>query len=158
MKLARYTRYGKRITGTRGPSDRALPADSLCGPYGLDHGAGLGLAPDEFVYFFPVAHGLTKRAAIEVIGAENGGTETFGPFEVDTRASHTEADLTGQAFGLAPGTYVGIVYRPKDLTTAHLQSTSDTITVCVTDAKGVTRNSARLALTVPPVPTPPGDI
>lgn len=154
MKLARYTRYVRRGTGTSGPSDRALPADSLCGPYGFDHDHELGLTLGEFVYFYPVAHGLTGRVGIEVIGAEHGRTTTFGPFDVDARASHGDSDLTGPAFGLAPGTYVGIVYRPKDLATARLQPTSDTITVSVTDGKGVTRTSARLSLTVPPVRSP----
>ncbi|QNJ95322.1 hypothetical protein HZU40_14480 [Mycolicibacterium fluoranthenivorans] len=158
MKLARYTRYVKRAAGTpgdsAGPAPRALPADSLCGPYGFDHDHELGLTLGEFVYFFPVAHGLTRRAGIAVTGAQNGSTRTFGPFDVDARLSGGNADLTGPAFGLAPGTYVGIVYRPRDLATARREPTSDTITVSVTDTKGITRTSARLSLTVPPVGIP----
>ncbi len=154
MKLARYTRYVRRAPGNSGPSNRALPADSLCGPYGFDHDHELGLTFGEFVYFFPVAQGLSGRVGIEVTGAEFGRTTTFGPFDVDARASHGDTDLTGHAFGLAPGTYVGIVYRPRDLAAARLQPTSDTITVSVTDAKGVTRTSERLSLTVPAVRSP----
>ncbi|MHA3022894.1 hypothetical protein ACXPWS_21875 [Mycobacterium sp. BMJ-28] len=156
MKLAHYTRHGKWAAArtSTGPSWRALPADSLCGPYGFDHDSTLALEYGEFVYFYPVAQSLTHHATIEVTGAQNGDTTTFGPFDVDNFPGHGASDLTGHAFGLAPGTYAGIIYRPNDLETAHRHPTSDAITVVTTDAKGVTRTSARLSLTVPPVNTP----